>query len=197
MAINSRLPMLPEFPRAQEAIQQVWNRIMFRALGFSDPLMSQIPIRVQKEGNRAFLGESEMEYQKRGVECACKVDVGKGIPTEEFFTLPGRLGCQLAAEGARDVFNTITTQGPHFGILEKSEPITFATWLAKMEAFELDFKRDGMPRWPQFFVSEEAMAAIKSMMESLAPEDEQKLAALVSKKRKEFDEREARRRLVD
>jgi hypothetical protein len=46
--------MLPEFPRAQEAIQNVWNKLMFVALGFSDPLMSQIPVRLQKEGKGAL-----------------------------------------------------------------------------------------------------------------------------------------------
>ena len=68
-----------------------------------------------------------------------------------------------------------------------------------MESFDLDFDKNGVPRWPQWFVSEEAMAEFVAQMNegNLTPEQTQRLAQLVARKRKEFDERENRRRLVD
>ena len=69
--------------------------------------------------------------------------------------------------------------------------------LSKMESFEINFDENGVPLWPQFFLTEDARAEILRSMSSPTPEQVQKLDELVAKKRREFDEREARRRLVD
>jgi hypothetical protein len=192
--------MLPEFPRAYDAIQKVWNRVLFNAAGFSDPLISQLTVRVQREGHRAFLGESETEYKAHSVSYQCKPEIGKGIATEEFFELPVRIGKEMALKQAKGVFEAMSKPTRHTGTLSKNEgPLTFDLWLAKMESFDLDFDKNGVPRWPQWFLSEQALAEFRDQMNqgNLTPEQRQRLAQLVARKRKEFDERENRRRLVD
>jgi hypothetical protein len=190
--------MLPEFPRAHEAIQKVWNKLMFAALGFSDPLMSQIPIRPQKEGNRAAWGDSPVTYKKKSVSYKWSPEVGRGIPTEKFFGMPLELGKQMAQKQAKDVFTLIEKPTPHTGTIKKEEgPVNLDLWISKMESFEINFDENGVPLWPQFFLTEDAQVEILRSMSSPTPEQIQKLAELVAKKRREFDEREARRRLVD
>jgi hypothetical protein len=191
--------MLPEFPRAYDAIQKVWKRVLFNAAGFSDPLISQLTVRVQREGHRAFLGESETEYKAQRVSHQWKPEVGKGMPTEEFFRLPLRIGKEIAIKQAKGVFEAMSEPSPHTGTLSKSDgPLTFDLWLEKMESFDLDFDEKGVPRWPQWFVSEEAMAEFRAQMKrDLTPEQRQRQAELVARKRKQFDERENRRRLVE
>jgi hypothetical protein len=192
--------MLPEFPRAYDAIHKVWNRVLFNAAGFSDPLVSQLTVRVQREGHRAFLGESETEYKAQSVSHQWKPEIGKGIPTEEFFGLPLRIEKEIAMKQAKGVFEAMSKPSPHTGTLSKSDgPLTFDLWLKKMESFDLDFDKNGVPRWPQWFVSEEAMAEFRAQMNqgALTPEQTQRQAELVAHKRKEFDERENRRRLVE
>jgi hypothetical protein len=191
--------MLPEFPRAQEAIQKVWNKLMFVALGFSDPLMSQIPVRPQKEGNRAAWGDSPVAYKKKkSVSYKWSPEVGKGIPTDKFFGMPVELGKEMALKQAKDVFTLIEKPTPYTGTIGKDEgPVNLDLWISKMDSFEINFDERGVPRWPQFFLTEEARAEIVQSMNSPTPEQVQKLSDLVTKKRKEFDEREARRRLVD
>ena len=189
--------MLPEFPRAYDAIQRVWNRVLFNAAGFSDPLVSQLTVRVQREGHRAFLGDSETEYKAQSVSYQWKPEIGKGMSTDEFFGLPQRIGKEMATKQAKSVFEAISEPSRHIGTLSKSDgPLTFDLWLTKMESFDLDFDKNGMPRWPQWFLSEEAMAEFQAQRD-LTPEHKQRLAELVAGKRKEFDERENRRRLVD
>jgi hypothetical protein len=51
--------------------------------------------------------------------------------------------------------------------------------------------------WPQVFLTKDAGDEIIQSMSSPTPEQLQKLSKLVAKKRMEFDEREARRRLFD
>ncbi len=190
--------MLPEFPRAHEAIQKVWNKLMFAALGFSDPLMSQIPIRPQKEGNRAAFGDSPITYQKKSVSYKWSPEVGQGIPTEKFFEMPLELGKQMAQKQAKAVFTLIEKPTPHTGTIRKEEgPLDLDFWISKMESFEINFDENGIPLWPKFFLSEDALVEIRQSMGSPTPEQVQKLAELVAQKRREFDEREARRRLVD
>ena len=192
--------MLPEFPRAYDAIQKVWNRILFDAVGFSDPLISQIAVRVQREGHRSLQGESELEYKAMSVSHQWKPEVGKGIPTEEFFGLPRQLGKEMATGQAKDVFEAISQPTSRSGAIDRSEgPLTFELWLRKMEAFEIDFNEDGMPQWPQWFLSNNAIGELKASMKDgdLTTGQTQRMAELVARKRREFDEREARRRLVE
>jgi hypothetical protein len=190
--------MLPEFPRGHEAIQKVWNKLMFAALGFSDPLMSQIPIRPQKEGNRAAWGDSPITYKKKSVSYKWSPELGKGIPTETYFGMPLELGKEMALKQAKDVFTLIETPTPHTGTIGKDEgPLNLDLWISKMDSFEINFDENGVPLWPQFFLTKDAQAEIVQSMRSPTPEQLQKLSELVAKKRREFDEREARRRLVD
>jgi hypothetical protein len=192
--------MLPEFPRAHDAIQKVWNRILFDAAGFSDPLISQVAIRVQREGHRAFTGEFETEYKPHSVSHQWHPQVGKGVSTEDFFGTPARIGREMAMQQAKVVFEAMLEPSPHVGTLDQSEgPLTFDLWIKKMEDFELDFDENGLPRWPQWFVSEEIMNHFQSQMSAggLTPEQTERQADLVTRKRKEFDERENRRRLVE
>lgn len=190
--------MLPEFPRAQEAIQKVWNKLMFAALGFSDPLISQIRVRPQKEGNRAAWGDSAINYQKKSVSYQWSPEIGRGIPTEEFFRMPLVLGKQMAQRQAKDVFTLLQDPTPHTGVIRKEEgPLTFDLWISKMESIEINFDENGVPLWPQFFGSEDGLKEIRQWMDSPTSEQVQKLDELVAKKRREFDEREACRRLVD
>lgn len=192
--------MLPEFPRASNAIQKVWNRILFNAAGFSDPLVSQVAIRVQREGHRAFVGEFETEYRAHQVSHEWKPEVGKGISTDEFFGIPQRLGKEIAMGQAEIIFAAMSKPSPHVGTIEESDgPLTFELWLEKMEKYELDFDESDKPRWPQWFAPEAVIAEFWSQINqgALTTEQTQRLAELVAGKRKEFDEREDRRRLVD
>jgi len=190
--------MLPEFPRAYDAIQKVWNQLLFNALGFSDPFISQVPLRVQKEGHRAFLGESEFDYKKSSSSYNWTPESAKGIPTEEYFEIPKRVGQEMAAAQAKDAFSVIAKPTPRSGVINKTDgPFTFDLWLSKMDAMEIDFDEAGIPIWPQWFLSEELIAQVQTIMQELNSENQQRWAELVAKKRKEFDEREARRRLVE
>jgi hypothetical protein len=192
--------MLPEFPAAEDAIQKAWNRIFFEAVGLSDPLIAQLDVRVQKEGKRAFVGETEIEFKKARVEHQWKPEQGKGIPSDEFFGIAKRLGEEMARQQALHCFEVLSTPGPHNAAIEKNDrPFSFDDFLSGLEGMEIDFDAQGMPKWPTGFVTPEAFASVQNNREawSLTDERHRRLSEFVVRKRKEFDEREARRRLVD
>ncbi len=192
--------MLPEFSTAQDAIQKAWNEVFFKALGLSDPLIAQIEVRVQKEGARAFIGNKEIQFKEAHVEHQWKPELGKGIPSDEFFARAERLGEEMARQQAAHCFEVLSTPGPHNAVLGKTDrPFCFDDFLSSLEGMEIDFDAAGMPKWPTGFVDGEAYASVKSNREAwaLTEERHRRLAEFVERKRQEFNERETRRRLVD
>jgi len=192
--------MLPEFPVAHDAIQTAWNETFFKALGFSDPFIAELGVRVQKEGTRAFIGDSEIEYRRASVQHQWKPVVGEGLPLNEFFALADKLGREMARQQAEHCFEILSTPGPHNAVLERSDkPLSFDDFISKMEGMEIDFDSAGMPKWPTWFLAPDAFIDLQFNREAwhLTENRKELLAQLVARKRKEFDEREDRRRLVD
>jgi len=175
--------MLPEFPIAQEAIQKVWNEVFFLAMGVSDPMISQFEIRVQKEGTRAFIGNTEIQFKKAHVEHQWKPEIGKGIPHDEFFARAEHLGEEMAKQQAAICFEVLNTPGPHNTVLKKTDrPFSFDDYLSSLEGMEIDFDAAGMPKWPTGFVNAEAYASVQNNREawSLTEVRQQRLPLLLN-----------------
>ena len=106
----------------------------------------------------------------------------------------------MAQQQAAHCFEALSKPGLHNAVFEKTDrPFSFEDFLSSLERMEIDFDAAGMPKWPMGFVNAEAYASVQSNREawSLTEERQRLLAEFVELKRKEFDEREARRRLVD
>jgi len=193
--------MLPEFPNAQEAIKKAWNRRLFKALGFSDPLISRIPLHVQREGNKAMVGATETKFRMLKAEHQWKPAIGQGIPLDDFFALADRLGDDMARQQAQHTMEILAEQpSTRHSVLKKTEgSFSFDDVLSELERMEIDFDERGMPMWPTVFLGTPALQSFvqNSKAHELNEERRKRMSDLVARKRKEFDEREARRRLVD
>lgn len=192
--------MLPEFPVAQEAITLAWNKAFFQALGSSDPLISEIQVRVQKEGTRAFIGTNEIEFQRASVGFQWKPEKGVGIPFDEFFAIAQRMGRDMARQQAEHMFKVLSRPGPCNAVIESADGnISFDYFLSKLEEMEIDFDSKGRPQWPSFFLEPIWAAKMEQKQEEWNRNEEYRkcFANLVERKRKEFNERAARRKLVD
>jgi hypothetical protein len=194
--------MLPEFPVAHDAIQKIWNEAFFKALSGSDPLISEIEVRTQKEGRRAFIGDEEIQYKSAHVEHQWKPESGKGIPFAEFVARAKQLGAEMAKQQAAICFKVLSVPGPRNAVFEKKKtegPFSFDDFLSSLEKMEIDFDAVGMPKWPTGYFDAETIASIRNNSGAWQMTDERnrRLADFVEEKKKEFNEREARRRLVD
>jgi hypothetical protein len=192
--------MLPEFPIAQEAIASIWNAAFFDALGFSDPLIAEIDVRVQKEGHKATIGAAEIQFRRSSVVHQWKPEIGRGIPFHEFLELARCLGKDLARQQAAHTFEVLSKPGPHNAVFESADGrFFFEDFLSSVERMELDFDSAGRPKWPTCFVGSDALASLQRdlMAWERTAACRKRVEELVTKKREEFNEREARRRLVD
>lgn len=119
---------------------------------------------------------------------------------EEFFGVPFRLGAQMAGEQAKTLYSKLTRPSPHGMPLQwKIGELKFEDLLAVWERMELDFGSDGKPLWPTIVLQPAAHAEVVEKMKHWHedPAFRKKWEELIERKRKEFDAREACRRLVD
>lgn len=177
----------------------LWNKALFAGLHGGDPFLAQIRLRVQREGNSAFLGGGEMEYKRCSVQFSYPTRDAQGMTVDEFFGKAVKLGADMAREQMKGVIDKIMTPSPHTMPLKIEGSLTFDQILDTWAKMEVRFDQDGTPIWPQIMLSPEWTAKLHEQMPKWLqdPNCQEKMAVLAKQKRKEFDEREARRRLVD
>lgn len=192
--------MLPEFPKSRRKMTDLWSEAFFCGLNGTEAFLSQIAVRAQKEGDAAQIGGVNIKYTKLSVGSSFKPNAGEGMSDEEFFNSAFSLGEQMAGEQAKVVFEKMKVPSPHGMPLEwKPGELRFEQILDIWEKMEIRFGDDGMPQWPMIVLAPAAKAEFYDKLQKLHenPEYREKWARLVERKRKEFNEREARRRLVD
>jgi hypothetical protein len=192
--------MLPEFPKARRRLNEIWNQAMFAAFHGADPFIAQIPGRAQKEGNAAFLGGREIAFEKGSTKSSFPIREAEGMSLEEYLATAVKLGSELGRQRAKGVFEGISSQpSPHAVPLKWDGPLTFNHIIDTWERMQIDFDAKGEPIPPQVLLNAPAYAEIKEKLPMWLEDAEFKRlwAGLLARKRKEFDEREACRRLVD
>jgi hypothetical protein len=192
--------MLPEFAKAHRVMNDLWNHAMFAGLNGTDALLSEIPVRVQREGNAAFIGGGEMEYKTCSVEFSITARNAEGMTRDEFLGTPFKVGAEMAAKQVQNVFESIKESSAHTTMFSwEPGKLTLDVLLEAWSSMEVQFGEDGKPEWPTAVMAPESITEIQQMMPKWLedPECRRKWGELTERKRKEFDEREARRRLVD
>ncbi|AOS44265.1 hypothetical protein Verru16b_01326 [Lacunisphaera limnophila] len=189
--------MLPEFPRAKKRADELWMAAMMAGMR-SDPFLAGIAIRVQKEGRRAYVDGSEMNYVPASVATTLKANVGRGETVEEFYNSAEALGKKMGDEQAKYLFKVMEQPSTTFQPFNFGPDVTIDDILGVWDKMFVRFK-EGRPQWPQITSSAEVLGRLREIMEQSLqdPVSRAKWQALIDKKRKEYDEREARRRLVD
>lgn len=192
--------MLPEFATARQKMHDLWNRAMFAGLHGSDHVLAEMPVRVQKEGNTAFVGDKEIEHQTCRAEYSFPRKDAEGLSIDEFIGGAMDLGRQIGEQQARQMFEVMKEPTPHSqAVTWTIGQITFDQIIDAWSNMQIDFGLDGLPRWPTIVVSPEAHAELNQKMPLWLKDEECKRmwAELTDQKRKDWNEREARRKLVD
>jgi hypothetical protein len=189
--------MLPEFPKAKKRMEEIWMAAMVAGMQ-SDPLLAGISVRVQKEGRRAMVDGSEMNYVPASVTHIVETGVARGQTVAEFYDSAEAIGKQMGEQRAKHMFKVMEQPSAAFQPFDFGPDATFDDILGVWDKLFVRFQ-DGKPQWPQIFSNAAGVERIHEIIEQSLedPTCRAKWQALVDKKRKEYDEREARRRLVD
>jgi len=197
--------MLPDFPKIKKKHVEAINKYL-KELIYQDPLFSGIRVEHHFEGSRMSYktvdGEpNETEYQAASSEFQVKREdvIAKGA--------------MAYVENLRDAAEEMKRQkaGYFFEKMKevtdktgnvvngKGHPFSFELFVESIKKIWIDFDEDGKPIMPTMVVSPELGEKLRVILPEWEknPEYKKTIDDVIDKKRKEWNDRESHRKLVD
>ena len=197
--------MLPDYPSIKKKIQKKFVEAIKREIQ-KDPLLSQIKIRHVHEGD--ILTSSTMDGYSERVEYKL-ISAKLAITNEEiinkgpnaFFSRVDVIAREMAKQQSQLFFKKMDEVTERTGqvVDAKSKPLSPQLILKVLEKIAIDFDEYGNPIFPTLFLSPKQYEKIKDKIPKWEsdPELRKKHRELIEKKRREWIDRESRRKLVD
>jgi hypothetical protein len=198
--------MLPQFPKSRRALDELWLDLASRRRIAHGSMLASIPHKIQREGNasefQTVQGKSNrIKYRKHTSTVSVNVADGKGLTLEEFCAKASEIGEDMAQQRSGVLVKELDTVIKETGNevkVSKSEGLQYKHLFELVEKAEVDFddKGESFGRW---FCGMDFYQDVQKKLPEWEkdPEFQRRLNELNARKRMEFREREARRRLVD
>ena len=197
--------MLPDWPSIKKELDDLLMAGVELRRYEMAPMTSRIGHRIYHEGTGGILVREDGEEDPMDLKTtSAQVDFEGAelgtIPLRDVFEryrkLIGEISHEQEAtlveamkEAVDKTGNTVDAEGRKFGpdlILDVFEKV------------RVSFDSDGMPLWPTFFIGENAGDAMQDAIEKLEEEPyRSRLAEITERKKREWLDRESRRKLVD
>ena len=197
--------MLPDFPSIKKRIQEVITQ-NFQDQIRQEPFLSQFKVRHVFEGNKMSIktenGElDQIDYRKiySGLPIDRKDVIARGpIVFNESIQ---NIAEDMIRQEVRIIFDKVDEITEKTGkvINGKGRPFTHDLLLELLEKIQIDFDDDGNPYMPALVVSPDTFLKLKEKLPEWEanPEYKKKFEEIISKKRREWHDRESHRILVD
>lgn len=197
--------MLPDYPSIKKKIQKKFVEAIKKKIK-KDPLLSQIRTRLVNEGDvitsSSIDGYSEIIELKlisAKLEITKEEVVRKG--PDAFFSRVDEIAEEIAKQQSQSIFKKIGEVTERTGqiVNAKSKPLSPQLILEALEKVAIDFDEYGNPIFPTLVLHPNQYEKIKDEIPKWEsdPELRRKHKELIEKKRKEWIDRENRRKLVD
>ncbi len=196
--------MLPDLPKSRKALDGFWLDLVNRSRAAAGPLAASISNRIQREGDEAEFqtvqGQTRgVNYKKLSAEVSVRSDQGCGLTLEQY--------CKKAEEAGQAVaqqMSKMVVAGIEEAVKETGNEVVMRGgltpdgFLDMLQKVEMDFDENGQPLG-QFYAGSAMMQEIARKVPewNADPHLRARHEDIIQKKREEFREREARRRLVD
>ena len=198
--------MLPHFPKSYEQMTKLRDEKLWEGYYSASPILSQIRARPQREGQQASFQDEEgrirqIEYKKTSVATERKLKDARGMSFDEFVSAASEPGREMGREIMRGLFEMLDKVTRETGNVVNAggRGLTPDLFLDLFEKVQFDFRPDGTPILPSLNLG----SAMHAQFQLLWPEWIQnadfqvRMNRILERKREEFYEREACRRLVD
>lgn len=204
-AIGEKSNMLPDFPKIKAKVGEALNRFV-RNLIRQEPLLSRITNVRVFEGNRLAtkgvtdeIDQSPFKEMRSDLVIDRKELIDKGIMAY-IENIQGTVE-DIQRQQTKMVFEGVQKATERIGNIVdgKGRPFDFELFYGVVEKVQIEFDEAGNPFLPQLFVSPELGLKLKELMPqwNANPDYKQRMEALMAKKRKEWNDRESNRKLVD
>lgn len=187
-------------------MRELYFSQVFDAMHAAAPMLLQIPIRPQKEGREGSFQDEmgrvrSIDFQRQAASIQINTQDARGLSLSEFVEAARKPGTELGMKITKDIYSMVDAATTEVGNVVNAggKPFTFDLLIACLEKIHLDFLPDGKARFPELHLGPEAYADFQrqSAEWNNDPNCRERFEALLRRKREEFLEREARRRLVD
>jgi hypothetical protein len=198
--------MMPIFPKARNAMKNVFTKEIFRAMWDVCPVLKQIRVRPQSEGTESSYERAdgrivETNYNLRKVERRWTTRDAQGLSPEAFLQTATDIGAEMGEKMLADILETVKQATEEVGNVVNCEGkgMTFEKFLEMTAKTYTEFDSFGRPYQKDFLASPETCQQLARNLKDWTS-DPAKRAALeqvIDQHRKAFNEREACRRMVD
>lgn len=199
--------MLPDLPKLKKELVEKILVPAFSEARWSDPLLGNIRATIQHEGKemsyQTVEGNIENQpYEQFHGELTITPEEVIQQPLEHFIDKFRQMGIDAASQIARFSFQTIDKVIDKTGnkIDAKGKKLSPDLILESLEMLPIDFDPDtGKAKLPNFYIHPNQSEAYKKVIEEAKqdPEFKKRFDEMVERKRKEWNDREAVRKLVD
>jgi len=197
--------MLPDFPKIKKKHVEAINKYL-KDLIHQDPLFSGIRVEHHFEGSRMSYktvdGEpNETEYQAASSEFQVKREdvIAKGAMA--YVENLRDAAEEMKRQKAGYLFEKMKEVTDRTGnvVNGKGHPFSFELFVESIKKIWIDFDEDGKPIMPTMVVSPELGEKLRVILPEWVknPEYKKTIDDIIDKKRKEWNDRESHRKLVD
>ncbi len=197
--------MLPDFPKIKKKFEDNIN-IYIRKLVRQDPVFSQIREEIHFEGEKMATKTMDGELDEGGYqEISGEIKINKDEIIEKgpiaFINNIQEVAEEIKKQKAEMMFRKIdeitTKTGNKVDI--KGRPLTFDVFMEMLEKLWIDFDSNGNPIMPTLVISPKLGEKMKERIVEWEknPDCKKRHNELIERKRKEWNDRESHRILVD
>ena len=193
--------MLPDFPKVKRKYIEAIDGYL-KVLMQQDPLFWGIREERHLEGNRMLYGTmdgdiSQADYKVASSESTIKREdiIAKGV--EAYLEQIGNVAEEMKRQKAEVMFSKIREVTDKTGnvVNAKGRPLDFELYLEVLKKMWIDFDEDGKVRLPTIVVAPEQGDKLDALMPVWL--NDPKFKEVIEMKRKEWNDRESNRKLVD
>lgn len=197
--------MLPDFPKLKDKCEDALTRLM-RDLARKDGLIAMIPVGRDFEGDKMSSGQvdgnvRDSEYTTIQSETSISKEevIEKGFGA--YIERAQNVAEDMKRQQTQMIFRQLkeATEATGNVVDNKGGPLTQDTYLQAIETVWIEFADDGKPQMPSLVTGPELYKKLEVLFPQwLAdPAFNKRLEEILAKKKKEWDDREGNRKLVD
>lgn len=198
--------MLPDLPKLKKEVHEKILTRAFESESTSDPLLAMIKHYIQHEGDKGRYqtvdGQTrEQDYQAMSAETVFTVEDVTDPTLQPIVSKFKQMGSEAASQMAQYSFKQIGEAIDSVGnTVDAGGKLTPDSFLRVIEKIQIDFDEDtGLPKMPTMFIHPNQAESVRKMIQEAEadPENKKRFDALMLKKKEEWRDREAIRKLVD
>jgi hypothetical protein len=199
--------MLPDFPEIKEELERLARDRLRQRLRYGDPVLAMVRQIRQHEGRDSIYTtvsgeEQRADYKQVMGEITINIDELIDLPIDAVMERVDAAAEDMLKQIVPSMFAKLKEVTDEVGNVVDAggKPFSFDLFLETLEKIWIDFNEEtGKPKLPTIVVSPQLAEQVKTLLPEWEQNEEYKrrFAELIERKRRQWNDRESNRKLVD